>query len=79
MTDTVLLRARRFIPALVGVSVLLTTGCETVEPWQRQYLAKPEMAWASDPQEAQLLDQIYFSKEGSSGGGKSSGGGCGCN
>lgn len=79
MMESVLVRIRRFAPALIGASVLFTTGCETVEPWQRQYLAKPEMAWVSDPQETQLLEQIYFSKEGSSGGGKSSGGGCGCN
>ena len=59
--------------------LLLCGGCETVEPWQRQHLARPEMAWAPDPMEAQLLEQEYFSKEGSSGGGKAAGGGCGCN
>jgi hypothetical protein len=57
------------------------TGCKSlgVEPWQRDVLAKPEMALDADPLEAALDDHIYFSKEASSGGRGFGGGGCGCN
>ena len=54
-------------------------GCETVEPWERGTLAKPEMQWQSDPMEISLQAQINASKEASSGGQGAAGGGCGCN
>ena len=57
------------------------SGCKSlgVEPWQRDVLAKPEMALDADPLEAALDDHIYFSKEAASGGRGFGGGGCGCN
>ena len=54
-------------------------GCETVQPWERGILAKEEMQWQTNVSEAQLRNQIYASKEASSGGAGASGGGCGCN
>jgi hypothetical protein len=54
-------------------------GCETVQPWERGTLAREEMQWQPDLMEAQLRDQIYTSKEASSGGAGAAGGGCGCN
>ena len=61
--------------------VLLLTGCSSmgVEPWERNILAKPEMALDSAPLTSALDDHIYFSKEASSGGRGFGGGGCGCN
>jgi hypothetical protein len=50
-----------------------------VKPWQRDTLAKEEMALNSAPLDNRLDDHIYFSKEGSSGGRSFAGGGCGCN
>lgn len=61
------------------LSLLSIASCTTVEPWERGRLAKQEMGWQQDPLIASLKEQIYFSKEASSGGGKSAGGGCGCN
>lgn len=60
---------------------LLASGCSSlgVEPWQRDLLAKEEMALTSAPIDAALDDHIYFSKEASSGGRSFGGGGCGCN
>ena len=60
---------------------LLASGCSSlgVEPWQRDLLAKEEMALTSAPMDAALDDHIYFSKEASSGGRSFGGGGCGCN
>jgi hypothetical protein len=61
------------------VSCIITSGCTTVKPWQRGYLSKDVMSSATDPLGSSLDDHIYFSKEGSSGGGQAAGGGCGCN
>ena len=66
----------------VGVAVLTImglTGCATVEPWDRDVLARPDMQIVSDPSEAAADEHIYFSKEASSGGQGFGGGGCGCN
>ena len=54
-------------------------GCETVEPWERGTLARDEMQWQKDVMESRLRDQMYTSKEASSGGSGAAGAGCGCN
>jgi len=61
------------------VGILALSACSSVQPWEKGNLAKEEMAWKPDPMEAKLLDLIYYSKEGSRGGGQAAGGGCGCN
>lgn len=71
-------RRHAILPILFAVSVTLS-ACTPVQPWQRGYLAKPEMAWQPDVLEAALNQHIFFSKEASSGGGGAAGGGCGCN
>ncbi|WP_246128531.1 DUF4266 domain-containing protein [Pleionea sediminis] len=60
---------------------LILSGCSSlgVEPWERDLLAKSQMALVADPVEAGLDDHIYFSKEATSGGRSFAGGGCGCN
>ncbi len=50
-----------------------------VQPWQRDLLAAPGMAIDPDPIETSLNEHTYFSKEATSGGLGSAGGGCGCN
>ncbi|HZP10849.1 MAG TPA: DUF4266 domain-containing protein [Nevskiaceae bacterium] len=64
---------------LCSVLLLLLAGCATVQPWQRETLARPDMELVSDPLQASLDDHVYFSKEASSGGRSFGGGGCGCN
>ena len=61
--------------------VIFLTACSSfgVQPWERNILAKPEMALDSQPLTSALDDHIYFSKEASSGGRGFAGGGCGCN
>ena len=54
-------------------------SCTQVQPWERGYLAKKEMAWEADGLETTLNQHIFFSKEASSGGNSAAGGGCGCN
>ncbi|MET0987498.1 MAG: DUF4266 domain-containing protein [Steroidobacteraceae bacterium] len=68
---------------IIGVLATLTAlgGCGSigVEPWQRETLARPDMALDASSIDAALDDHIYFSKEASSGGRGFGGGGCGCN
>jgi uncharacterized protein DUF4266 len=56
-------------------------GCAHVgvEPWQRDVLARADMALDANALDAAIDDHIYFSKEASSGGRGFGGGGCGCN
>jgi hypothetical protein len=65
---------------LLGL-LLALAGCSTlgVKPWQREILARPEMALTANPMDAAIDDHIYFSKEAASGGRGFGGGGCGCN
>ena len=72
----------RILTVMTLMSVLLLmTGCSSlgVKPWERNLLAKKEMALNSSPIDGALDDHIYFSKEASSGGRGFAGGGCGCN
>ncbi len=71
--------ARRWI---AFVAALLLAGCATMQPpkpWEKGYLARPEMQFDADPMSARLTDHIYTSKEAASGGYGVGGGGCGCN
>jgi MYXO-CTERM domain-containing protein len=72
------LRRRR---ALAGAVLAIATlgGCVHVRPRQREVLARPNMKFAPDPAEDELDLHMQESREGSSGGYGSSGGGCGCN
>jgi hypothetical protein len=72
------MRRRVFVAALL-LLLPLAAGCASVKPWEREILARDDMAWDPDPLEAQLRDHIYWSKEASLPGGGAGGGGCGCN
>jgi len=71
----------KFKYSLVFSAVTLASGCSSlgVEPWERDLLAKKQMALTASPIDSALDDHIYFSKEASSGGKSFGGGGCGCN
>ena len=60
-------------------TILGLAACTNVEPWERGTLARPDMQFAPDPLDAALMEQVYDSKEASSGGGLAAGAGCGCN
>lgn len=73
---------RRLLPALLLLAAGLTMGgCGTVgvKPWDRDILARPGMTPGDDVVTSSLDEHIYFSKEASTGGLGSGGGGCGCN
>lgn len=67
--------------AMLSLLALNLSACANlgVEPWERDLLAKKQMALTSSAIDAALDDHIYFSKEASSGGKSFGGGGCGCN
>jgi uncharacterized protein DUF4266 len=64
---------------LLLLTSLVAAGCASVRPWEREVLARPDMAWDPDPLDAALHQHIEFSKEASLDGGGAGGGGCGCN
>jgi hypothetical protein len=63
---------------LCGIAAL-SSACAQVQPWERQLLARPDMAWEVDDMTATQRNHVYFSKEASLPGGSAGGGGCGCN
>jgi hypothetical protein len=70
---------RALLTALVLASMVTSTGaCTHVAPWQRERLAHPGMSLAPEPDD-EAEQHVMESREGSSGGYGSVGGGCGCN
>jgi hypothetical protein len=67
----------RFLAA--AAAALLLAGCVEVAPYQRGYLARPDMALDPMPGTAKALEKTYSAKEAASGGASVGGGGCGCN
>ena len=64
---------------LIAAIGIASAGCVVVKPWERDLLARRDMAWEPDALEAVRESHIYFSKEASMPGGSAGGGGCGCN
>lgn len=74
------IRIRLILVALGAVGLLVvSSGCTSVQPWERANLADYTMRPDRDPLHAAMSEHIYFSREGSSGGRGVGGGGCGCN
>ncbi len=68
-----------FHKILVTVGLLLfVTACTPVQPWERGYLAKSQMALDTRPEVKELVSHVYSSREAATGGSSASGGGCGC-
>jgi hypothetical protein len=70
------------ILVMIGFSIGLlvcSSGCGTVQPWQRGTLADYTMRPDRDPLADTLADHVYFTREAASGGRGVGGGGCGCN
>ena len=64
---------------LAMLQLAACSSVETVAPYDRGYLAEDGMQWDANPRNAKLKSHVYTSKEASSGGAGSAGGGCGCN
>ncbi len=63
---------------LLGAGLGLT-GCQTVQPWERELLADYTMRPDRDPLHETMSEHIYFSREASAGGKGVGASGCGCN
>jgi hypothetical protein len=59
--------------------LLATSACATVRPEDRELLADPAMTYGSGGEVQVQEDHVVSNREGSTGGGTASGGGCGCN
>jgi hypothetical protein len=70
---------RTTLTLVFACALLNACALETVKPWDRDLLSKPQMQLVPNPVDAFLDEHIYFSKEASSGGAGVGGGGCGCN
>jgi len=66
---------------IIILAIVFFTGCvKDVQPWEKGTLAKDTMKnGAGNSLFSKFESHIYFSKEGSKGGGGVAGGGCGCN
>jgi hypothetical protein len=70
---------KKIIFLLLSISLLSACSSLGVKPWERDILARDDMALESATMDGAFDDHIYFSKEASSGGKGFGGGGCGCN
>ncbi|HVR64904.1 MAG TPA: DUF4266 domain-containing protein [Polyangia bacterium] len=57
----------------------MSSGCATVKPHQREYLADRIMKLDGNPQEQAADAHVLSNREGAIGGSGTAGGGCGCN
>jgi len=73
----------RLLPCLAALACFAAlSACASFappKPWEKQYLAKPEMEFDANKLEARIQERIYASKEAATGGYGVGGGGCGCN
>jgi hypothetical protein len=65
--------------SLVLLLPLLAAACSTVRPEDKEYLAEPAMTWGGENLAGQHERHVLDNREGSTAGGSTSGGGCGCN
>jgi hypothetical protein len=63
----------------LSLALLATAACAPVAPYQRGYLARPDMALEPPAGTAVALEKVFTSKEAASGAARVGGGGCGCN
>ncbi|QYJ86399.1 DUF4266 domain-containing protein [Shewanella mesophila] len=68
--------------SVIAIAIIASlSACSSlgVQPWEKDQLARADMALDAEKLDLALDDHIYFSKEGTSGGRAFAGGGCGCN
>jgi uncharacterized lipoprotein len=64
---------------LGAASLLLLAGCATVQPYEREVLARTDMQFQAAPELAASEAHATEVREGAAGGFDAAGGGCGCN
>ena len=73
------MKAFRLLAICACAASLGACGLVGVKPWERDLMARPDMAPDPAPIDSAVDDHVYFSKEATSGGRGFGGGGCGCN
>ncbi len=63
---------------IIFISSALITGCQTVQPWERERLSNPNMIFDEDPVLKGIENHFIYIREGSEGGDGAQSGGCGC-
>lgn len=59
--------------------LVLSAGCSTVRPQDKELLADPAMSYAAGGEAELQEEHVLSNREGAAGAGRASGGGCGCN
>jgi hypothetical protein len=60
------------------ISSVMISGCQTVQPWERERLSNPNMIFDEDPVLKGIENHFIYIREGSEGGDGAQSGGCGC-
>ena len=64
---------------LLALPLIALCACAPVAPYQKGYLARPDMGFEESPGMAKALEKMFVAKEAASGSGAVGGSGCGCN
>jgi hypothetical protein len=73
------MRSPVFLVLAAAALAAMAGGCVTVAPYQRGLLTRPSMSADFEASESMFRAHVHDSREGSTGGMGSTGGGCGCN
>jgi hypothetical protein len=71
--------SRRRVGGCILALLCTLAGCATVRPEQKEHLAEQSMSFQSGSLAASHEQHVLDNREGSTGGGATRGGGCGCN
>jgi hypothetical protein len=64
---------------LLAAALLELSACAGVRPEDKEHLAEPAMTWGDEGVSEEHEQHVLDNREGSTGGGDTRGGGCGCN
>ena len=77
MLDSACSSKRRLL--LTAAMLCSLTACASVRPEDKEHLAEPAMSFGDEGMSEQHEQHVLDNREGSTGGGDTRGGGCGCN
>lgn len=78
-TDCSRSRLRTPVLGVVLLAALLSTSCQPVAFYEKQYMASALMQFDTDPSLDNFMQKVIYSREATTGGiGSKAGGGCGC-
>jgi hypothetical protein len=64
---------------IAGLAGVFVSGCSSVRPYEREYLADRIMDYEREAREERVDQKWLEAREGSTGGAIGAGGGCACN